>query len=148
MSTNGKTATDFSGIVGAAGAGAGAGTAAVGTEVGAALRLDTHRRSIANPAMAKPIREATMIAARFGCRADGNGAGARCFGAAFGVTTGACMATRTASISFGIERAISPPLASSHWEVFRKYSRPAGNGAWSTLSETTGWRFEAARSPS
>ena len=73
---NGKTATDFSGIVGAAEAGAGAGTAAVGTEIGAASRFDTHRRSTANPAMAKPIRDTTMIAVRFDDRADDDGAGA------------------------------------------------------------------------
>src|ERR1700690_957550 len=111
MSMNGKTATDFSGIVGAAEAGAGAGTAAVGTEIGAASRFDTHRRSTANPAMAKPIRDTTMIAVRFDDRADDDGAGARGVGATSGVTTGACMAARTAAMSFDIERVISPPLA-------------------------------------
>ncbi len=89
-----------------------------------------------------------MIAVRFDDHADGDSAGPRGVGAASGFTTGACTATRTAAMSFGIERAISAPLASSHWDVFRKYPRPAGNGAWSTLSETTGWRFEAACSTS
>src|SRR5208283_15664 len=128
MSTNGRTATDFSRIVGADGVGAGAGTAAFGSEVGAAHRLDTHRRSTANPAIAKPIRDVTMIAVFFAGRADGNGAGPRGVEAASGVTTGACMATRTAAMSFGIDRAISPPLASNHCEVFRKYSNSAGSG--------------------
>ena len=67
-----------------------------------------------------------MIAERFGGRADDGGAAARDVGAALGVTTGARMATRTAVISFGIEPAISPPLASSHWDVFKKYSSPGG----------------------
>ena len=70
-----------------------------------------------------------MIAVRFGDHGDGGGAGTRGVGATSGVTVGACMAIRTAAMSFGIERAISPPLASSHWDVFKKYSRPAGNGA-------------------
>jgi hypothetical protein len=63
--------------------------------------------------MTKPIRDTTMIAVRFRDLADGDGAVARGIGAANGVTTGACMAARTAAISFGMKRVISPSLASS-----------------------------------
>src|SRR5262249_47634055 len=125
----GSTATDLSGIAAATGAAVGAGIFTVDSGVGAAWRLDTHRLSTANPAIAKAIRDATMIAVRFCGRAGDSGAGSRGVGAAPGVTAGACMATRTATMSFVIQWAISPPLASSHWDVFRKYSRPAGNGA-------------------
>jgi hypothetical protein len=40
------------------------------------------------------------------------------------------------------------PLASNHCDVFKKYSRPAGNAARSIRSEMTGCRFELARSTS
>jgi hypothetical protein len=140
MSTNGKTATDFSGIVDAVGADAAADTAAAGTETAAVVRFG--RRSTANPAMTKPIRETAMMVVFFVGRTDGDGAEPR------GITVAVCMATRTAAMNFGIERAISAPLAFNHRDEFKKYSNAAGNGAWSTLSGTTGWRFEAARSTS
>jgi len=129
MSTNGKTATDFSENAGAAGAGAGAGTGAVGTEVGAALRLDSQGRSTAIPAMAKPIRDAMTMAVRFFCGAFVDGAAVCAVGVEAGVTTGVCIASRAAETSFGMAHPVSPLLASNQCDVFRKYSKSAGNGA-------------------
>src|ERR1700691_3087982 len=55
---------------------------------------------------------------------------------------------RTAATTFG--RAWSTPvaLASSQWEVLRKYSSPDGNGARSIRNDTSVSRFELPRSTS
>ena len=58
------------------------------------------------------------------------------------------MTRRTAVTSIGRAFPGSLPLASNHCDVLRKYSRPAGSGARSIRSDTTGCRLELARSTS
>src|SRR5580658_1472679 len=148
MSTNGRTATDFPGIAGAAVTGTGADATGAVAGVAAARWLDSHRRSAANPTRAKLTTDAPTSAIRLGHRVDTAGAGACTGGTPVGVMVEACTATCTAATSLGSARAGSPELASSHCEVLRKYSKPAGNGALSMRSDMTACRFEAARSTS
>src|ERR1700722_6195880 len=129
MSTKGRIATDFSGIVGAAGADIGADTGTVGAGIDTVRRLVSHRRSAANPAIAKPTTHATTIALRFVAGAYTDGARACAVAVEAGVSTGACIESRAAETSFGIARAVSLPLASNQCDVFRKYSKSAGNGS-------------------
>jgi hypothetical protein len=107
MSTNGRTATDFSGIVGAAAPDVDDGATA---GVGVARWLDSQRRSAANPAITKAATDATAIAARFGDRAGGSDAFVGDSGAAGTVVAvDACIANRTADTSFGNADSV-PPL--------------------------------------
>src|ERR1700722_14417773 len=55
---------------------------------------------------------------------------------------------RTAATAFGRALSIPLALASSQWDVLRKYSSPDGNGARSIRNDTSGWRFELPRSTS
>ena len=55
---------------------------------------------------------------------------------------------RTAATTFGNAFSTPVALASSQWEVLRKYSSPDGKGARSIRNDTSGCRFELPRSTS
>src|ERR1700683_581389 len=132
ISTNGRTATDFSETAGAPRVAAtGAEATGIVAGVAAARWLDSHMRSAANPPMTKLTTDAATSAIRLRDRADTAGAGAGAVGTPIGVTAGVFTATCTAETSLGSARTVSPELASSHCDVLRKYSRPAGLGALS-----------------
>src|ERR1700722_15413759 len=126
MSTKGRTATDFSAVVDAAAA------ESVATGGAAARCPGSHNLYATNPATATTTKIPTARAAR--CRdrpirGEDVGAGPPLVaGASIAVLWSAdfSLARRTAFASLGIERSMSLPLASSHCEVFRKYSRSAG----------------------
>src|ERR1700678_3283812 len=146
MSTNGRTATDLSRIVGAAGTDTGADTTGAATGMATARRFDNHRRSTAKPRKPKPTPEAKT---RANLRVDGADTGdVAGVGASADTAAGAFTATCTAATSLGIARSMSPDLASSQCDAITKYSKSAGSDTWSIRSDTIGCRLEAERSTS
>ncbi len=105
------------------------------------------------PIAAAPISSTAAAAAKY-ARRRGRPAGRAAgpgglAGAAAAFAAGVrSMTRRTAVSSAGKAWSGAPPLASSHCDVLRKYSSPAGMGEVSMRSEMTGCRFELARSTS